>query len=245
MRLIVVLVCLLFGWSEARAISVSPLSIAMETTGRLSSSALRVTNTVDRPLVVELEVSRLVDGPDGGMDFVLDEDDMLFVFPPLAQLPPGASQVFRLQWLGDPAAVEEFFYVTARELPTPFEGTSEGDTVSAGLTIAIAMRVAAIVSPPGGRAELVADATELGEPEEAGNPTVRVTIENVGTRFARLGQHRLFLGDASGRQVEWGSDAWERDPRLARTLILADRRRTVTLPLPDATWQEPLQIEFR
>ncbi len=93
---------LLFGATNiTQAMTVQPVVVDLKPGGRTMSATVSVQNTFTTPLPVELTATTLkfdeagahVDGPDKG--------DLL-IFPPQALIPPGQTQSFRIQWVGDP-----------------------------------------------------------------------------------------------------------------------------------------------
>src|SRR3990172_1011136 len=84
----------------AAAISVQPALIDM-TTGGNQNRTISVINDGAKPLPVEIVISRMELNENGETAPEPSGDDFL-VFPPQALVPPGATQNFRIQWVGDP-----------------------------------------------------------------------------------------------------------------------------------------------
>jgi P pilus assembly chaperone PapD len=85
------------------AMTVQPVAVDLRMAGRESSAPIRVENNGPNPLPVEIRIVETDFGPDTvrASDRVTDD---VIAFPPQAIIPPGGTQVFRLQYVGDPAA---------------------------------------------------------------------------------------------------------------------------------------------
>ena len=88
----------------AQATTVSPVMIDLQSSGRGVVSNVSVTNTGAASLPIEITETALDAGPSGlkpAKDSSSVGDDLL-VTPPSALIPPGQTQTFRVQWIGDP-----------------------------------------------------------------------------------------------------------------------------------------------
>ena len=85
----------------ANAMAVTPIVLDIGTTGNTNHAQISVLNDGAKPLPVEIIVSRIELNESGEMDAKPAADEFL-IFPPQALVRPGATQVFRLQWVGDP-----------------------------------------------------------------------------------------------------------------------------------------------
>ncbi len=120
MRRLVGLIALVLGLvfvTAVIAMTVQPVVIDMKMSGRDMSAPLRVENNGPNPLPVEI---RIVD-----TEFTTDSvkaseriTDDIIAFPPQAIIPPGETQVFRVQYVGDPASDRSrHYYATVAQLP--------------------------------------------------------------------------------------------------------------------------------
>jgi len=87
--------------TSAQAMSVSPMSLRLNPNSSASDTVV-VRNTTSERIAIEVFVERRNFDQDGAQSLERTEDDIL-VFPPLANIAPGASQAFRVQFIGDPA----------------------------------------------------------------------------------------------------------------------------------------------
>ena len=90
----------------ADAMTVQPVVIDLQTSGRQMTQVVTVENTFANPLPVELRVEELTFDENGVHSSGTQSDDLL-VFPPQALIQPGQTQTFRIQYVGDPALRRE------------------------------------------------------------------------------------------------------------------------------------------
>src|SRR3569832_2458638 len=103
----------LFGPPPAvQAMTVQPVVVDLKPGGKDQSATISVLNTFTTPLPVELTVETLTFDESGAHPGAPDKTDLL-LFPPQALIPPGQTQSFRIQWVGDPElATSRHYYVT-------------------------------------------------------------------------------------------------------------------------------------
>jgi P pilus assembly protein, chaperone PapD len=186
--------------SAALAMSVSPILTDMATAGRDSRSTITVVNTGTTTLPVEIAVNRMDLGENGERNLTPDDEDFL-VFPPQAMIPSGASQVFRVQWAGDPDIDRSRSYAfLVNQIPVESDG---GGTV---LELVYSVVVYVNVSPLQGDSDL----TVLGVgqvSDDTGGRKLELVVENRGTRHDYLSRDRIMLKEAGG--------SWNREIRAS------------------------------
>lgn len=97
--------------------SVTPIHIEMKSAGRYARSQVKVTNTGKTALPVEIQMQKFTMSATGSLKRTKAEDNFL-VFPPTALIKPGASQVFRIQWVGEPLLKRsESYMMSVNQLP--------------------------------------------------------------------------------------------------------------------------------
>ena len=90
-----------------------------------ASDTVVVRNTTSERIAIEVFVERRNFDQDGAQSLERTEDDIL-VFPPLANIAPGASQAFRVQFIGDPpVGNDKGYFVTILRLPIDLEAAAE------------------------------------------------------------------------------------------------------------------------
>jgi P pilus assembly chaperone PapD len=127
------------------AMSVEPLLLEVSSLGKGATQSFKVTNNGTTALPVEVSVSSIDIGNDGELVYAPAENDFL-IYPPQANIPKGAAQIFRVQWIGDPDIDESRNYrLAVSQVPITLpEGTS-------GIQITMSFGVIVSVSPPSGQ----------------------------------------------------------------------------------------------
>jgi fimbrial chaperone protein len=180
----------------AWAMTVQPVVIDLQTSGRGMSQVVTVENTFANPLPIEITIQELEMTTDGVKPTGKDPGDLL-VFPPQALIEPGQTQTFRVQYVGDPAlAKSKHYYITVAQLPVKLpEGQS-------AIQILYNFQVLISVSPQGMKSSLAVQSAEIGR-NEAGKPVPIVTVTNASNAHGYLsgGHLRIIEKDASGKEV--------------------------------------------
>jgi P pilus assembly chaperone PapD len=180
----------------ADAMTVQPVVVELQTSGRGMSQTVSVENTFTNALPVELRVEDLGFAAEGLTGTGQDSGDLL-VFPPQALIQPGQTQVFRIQYVGEPAiARSKHFYVTVAQLPVQLpEGQS-------AIQILYNFRVLASVAPPNTQPALRVVSAEIAR-DAAGQaaPAVTITNDSVAHGYMSQGRLRIVQRDSTGREV--------------------------------------------
>jgi P pilus assembly chaperone PapD len=183
--------------AAASAMSVTPILIDLKPGGRMASGQIRVVNTTQGPLPVDLKVKAATVGPDGRVTTSEEGIDDLLIFPPQALIAPGATQVFRVQWVGDPElSRSKTFMVSVAQQPVALpEGTS-------GIQLLYDFQVVVNVAPMVGEPDLQVRGAELTT-DDQGARRATVTLANDSNVHGYLSgaNLRLELQDDQGRRV--------------------------------------------
>jgi P pilus assembly chaperone PapD len=180
----------------ALAITVQPVVIDLQTSGRQMSQVVTVENTFSTPLTVEMRVDQLSFDEAGAHSTGKDPGDLL-VFPPQAIIAPGDTQTFRVQWVGDPDLKQsKHYYVTVAQLPVQLPAGQSA------IQILYNFQVLVSVKPTGGKPDLKIVGEEVGH-DSKGNPVPVVMVENDSNTHGYLSQGRLHIveRDASGKEI--------------------------------------------
>ena len=179
------------------AMTVQPVVVDMSMTGRQMSAPVRVENNGPNPLPVEV---RLVE-TDFAVDAVGASDrlsDDIIAFPPQAIIPPGETQVFRLQYVGDPGADRsKHYYAEVAQLPVELpEGQSAIQILD---NFQVMVNVA---SPTAGDAALTIESAEIVQNAEGKNMAA-FTVRNSGRNYGYLSSGNLTIRhtDAAGNET--------------------------------------------
>ena len=214
----------------ASATTVSPVILDVATSGRGVAQNVSVTNTGAAPLPVELTVTALHATATGFVASKASTDDLL-VAPPTALIPPGQTQTFRVQWIGDPdMASSKHYYVSVNQLPVKLpEGQS-------AVQVVYNFQVLVSASSPTRKAQLAISAVAPAAPVE-GKPAASITVENKGAAHGYVSQHKLKITETNAA----GATVWSRtmtggefQQLVGYGLIASGQTRTMVVPLDGA-----------
>ena len=209
------------------AMTVQPVVINLQTSGRGMTQVITVENTFQNPLPVELTVQELKLTEDGVALTGVDPGDLL-VFPPQALIQPGQTQTFRVQYVGDPdLAASKHYYVTVAQLPVKLpEGKS-------AIQILYNFQVLISIAPAGGKPAISVQSASVGRNAD-GKPVPQLMVSNASPAHGYLsdGRLRIVQKDAAGNEVFRRTLS---GPEIQQTigfgLIGANQQRRVTVPI--------------
>jgi len=192
-RLAVAGFCALAGLAPAYAVNVQPLSLEMVSIGTSSRSSIQVVNDGAAPMPVEIVIKKLDIGEDGKTTSSPVSDEFL-VFPPQAVVPAGATQSFRVQWIGAPDLKKSQTYMlSVNQLPVKMK---PGES---GVQMVFDFGVIVSVAPAGAQSALKllsSEAATQGEKRGAA-----ITVENPGAMYSYFSDAKLILESGSWRKV--------------------------------------------
>lgn len=225
---------------NAAAMTVQPVVIDLQVSGRGMSQVITVENTFATPLPVELRVQELELTPDGLKPTGKDPGDLL-VFPPQALIQPGQTQTFRVQYVGDPAlAKSKHYYVTVAQLPVKLpQGQS-------AIQILYNFQVLISIAPPGAKPKLSVASAEIGK-NAAGKPVPIVTMRNDSIAHGYLsgGRLRIVEKDAGGKEVFRRTlSGAEIQQTIGFGLVGGNQTRRVPVPLDLPTADGTVTADF-
>ena len=211
----------------ARAMTVQPVVIDLQTSGRSMSQVVTVENTFANPLPVELTIQELELTADGVKQTGKDNGDLL-VFPPQALIAPGQTQTFRVQYVGDPDLKRSrHYYITVAQLPVKLpQGQS-------AIQILYNFQVLASVEPQGLKPAIAVTSATIGH-DAKGKPVPLLTVENPSGAHGYLanGHLRIVEKDASGKEVFRRTlSGAEIQQTMGFGLIGGNQTRKVTVPV--------------
>lgn len=209
------------GPAAPTSVDINPVRIDLTGPGR--PAELRLTNTGDSELAVQVDSFRWRQDIDGGDE--LSETDELLAVPPIFTIPPGGKQIVRIAFLGhaDPASEGSYRLLVTELAPA-------GDQPAGGSALAMRMRfsIPAFIAPASApaRAEVVLHEVIASE---AGTELV---LRNAGNAHARLAQLELR-----------GQSGWETLP-TASTIRYLLPGVLATIPVP-ANFGPPSAVRIR
>jgi P pilus assembly chaperone PapD len=183
----------LAGLNPADAANVQPLSLELVSIGANSRSSIQVVNDSAAPMPVEVVFKKLDIGEDGKTTESPAGDEFL-VFPPQAVVPAGATQSFRIQWVGAPDIKKSQTYMlSVNQLPVKMKAGESG------VQMVFDFGVVVSVAPAGAQSALKlvnAEAATQGKKHGAA-----ITVENPGVMYSYFSDAKLTLQSGSWRKV--------------------------------------------
>ena len=179
--------------------TVTPLSAELSASGLNSKTTLKVFNDSAAPIPVEVSSSKLTVAEDGTFTNVPVKGKFL-VFPPQATIPPGASQSFRVQWMGDQnLKASESYTLSVNQLPVDLGQKKNG--------VQIVFNFSVIVNVAGANAKPVISVlkADIAQTSSKGKEPV-ITLENSGNGHALLGDGSLILTSGSWSKTFAGDE---------------------------------------
>ncbi len=221
---------------HSSAMSVTPIQIEMATVGG-GRPQFTVNNDSKEPLPVEIQIQSLKIDENGGRKLDKAKDNFL-VFPPQALIAPGASQSFRLQWVGDPSIPQsESYMLSVNQIPVKLpQGKS-------AVQIVMSFGVVVNVAPPQGSPALALVGTGVTT-DKSGKRYPTITVENKSKIHALLPQSTIKLNSGSWSRQMAASEISE---KVGIGLVQPGARRKFTLPveLPAGVQQVQATIDFK
>lgn len=221
-----VLACSALAAAPGLATTVSPVVIDLQTSGRGVVANISVQNTGANSLPMEIKVQPLA-ATATGMNAAGEDKGDLLVVPPMAIIPAGQTQSFRVQWVGDPELAEsKHYYVTVAQLPVDLpEGQS-------AVQIVYNFQVLVSVSSPGRQPALAIRSATIGD--HAGQPAPVIAVANEGGAHGYLSQHRLRVVATDPKGAEIFSKTMsgaEFQQLVGYGLVASHQVRNITLPI--------------
>jgi fimbrial chaperone protein len=187
------LLALLFA-IPAKAMSVSPLVLDLGTSGGKNSGQVSVVNDGAKPLPVEIVVSRMELDEKGEMATKPAGDDFV-VLPQQALIPAGATQSFRLQWVGDPQIkASQSYLFSVNQVPVKMP---EGKN---GVQLVFNFGITVNVAPITGKAGIDIVKASIGK-DDKGKTRPELTVKNPGNIHAKLTDATIKLSSGSWSQT--------------------------------------------
>ena len=203
------------------AMSVTPIVLEMQDSGGRAKSVLRVSNDAATSIQVEIKVSRLSLDENGKSTTVPADRDFV-IFPPVAAIPPGGSQAFRLQWASNPHLDKSQDYIfSVNQLPVKFPNAQSG------MQLLVNFAVVASVDPVGVTATLDLVSAGVGR-DETGVARPQLTVQNNGKRHGSLADASITFASGKWTQTLTGPALRQ---MLGVALVQPGKRRKFTIPV--------------
>lgn len=223
------------------AMTVQPVAVDLMMAGRNTSAPVRVENNSPNPLPVEVRLVETDFTPDGVGASNRPTDDII-AFPPQAIIPPGGTQVFRLQYVGDPDGDRSrHFYAEVAQLPVELpEGQS---AIQILYNFQVMVNVASLVA---GDPQLSITSAEIAKNGE-GEPVVAFTASNASKNYGYLSSGALTIRQisAEGREISRKTlSANDIQQQIGFGLIGPEMTRKFVTPLKLDSAEGSLEVSF-
>lgn len=231
--------------NPAIALLVQPIVIRMESGGHKANAAITVVNDRNRPDTVELKLSKLVIPKQGPVKLTPDNGDNFLIFPPIATIKPGKTQVFRVRWIGAPVLPEaQSYMITTSEVPIEQKGT--------GVQIVYAIQSLITVSSPKLVSQIsVVSATRATRDIPASDTQPAHTEPGLDVTFANVGNDVAYISDYAMRMeipgTPWKLNVNSRDIRqyVGLGLIAPNAQRRLFVPVQNVPPTGDITFSFK
>lgn len=175
----------------AMSLLVRPILIDMKSSGSGTNSSFEVVNDRNRSIAVEIAVQNLIVPEKGNISLTPNDGANFQIFPPIASIPAGKKQVFRVKWIGTPdLAKSELYMFSTSELPVKREAD---DVTSVQVLYAINSVVA--VAPANIRPEISIANVERTTSKE-GKAGLEITFANSSAAHGYVASSEINLSIA-------------------------------------------------
>jgi fimbrial chaperone protein len=191
--LILAITAAILSVTAASAMSVSPVTLDLSATGK-NKDQISVVNDSSAPLPVEIIISSL-EMDENGKTTAKPAADEFLLFPPQALIPPGGTQSFRVQWVGDPQIQRSQSYIfSVNQVPVQMpKGQS-------GVQVVFNFATVVNVAPASGHAGLDLVSAGVGK-DDQGKLRPAVTVKNPGNIHAKLTDATIKLSGGAWSQT--------------------------------------------
>jgi fimbrial chaperone protein len=225
-----------FAFAPARAISVQPLALDMVALGGNSRATIQAVNDGAKPMPVEVAVKKLDLGPNGEMN-EKDAGDEFLVFPPQAVIPAGATQNFRIQWVGAPDIKKSQTYVVyVNQIPVKMKAGESGVQMVFNFGVLVS------VAPSGAQSAMKLVGAEAAT--EGKKRGAAITVENPSTMYSYFGDAKLTLESGSWRKVLGPGELRQ---LVGYSVVEPGKRRRILVPVdvPEGAGKISASLEYK
>lgn len=223
--------------APAHALSVTPITLEMSSAGKWARAVITLSNPSAEPTAVEPAFERVTLDENGKATREAVTGDNFLLLPLQALLPPGASQTFRLQWVGPPDIPQsESYFVTFNQLPV------QGLAKKTGLAVLAGFSVAVNVSPLLARPAITLVSTGVDRSEAKTRPAI--TVQNPTAAHALL-RHAAITIDADGATYQLDGETFAQTYGNGLLQPWSKRRFILPIDLPPGTRGITASIEYQ
>lgn len=213
--------------APAVAMVVQPMVIDLVPGTRQGAALVTVQNTFNHPLTVEVLVNE-ADMTETGLRSTNRAANEILTFPPQAFIPPGQTQTFRVQWVGDVVpTTSRHFFVTIAQLPVQFP---EGESA---IQLLYNFDIAVNVAVPHLDPQISVATSEVWTNPQDARVRPRITFRNASDTYGYVsdGRVRVTYTAPDGSVTERLFTQGEIRDALGLGLVAAHASRTLVLPM--------------
>ncbi len=178
---------LLFISQSSFAFNVNPRIVELSSVGKTSNGSLQVINDSKEPLPIEIVIYSAEVAEDGTASKTRTGDEFL-VFPPQSMIAAGATQNFKIKWVGAPDIKKSQHYIfSVNQIPVKPLATKDKK-----VEVVFNYSIIVNVRPEKGTSELNLIKTEIGK-DKKGILRPILTIKNSKNIHARLSDASIHL----------------------------------------------------
>ncbi len=215
------IVFMVAGPGPAFGLTVSPVQLELVSIGDKNRATVSVLNNSQQPLAIEAVVQRMMLDENGKSQTAKAGEEFLLM-PPMAMIPPGGTQNFRVQWLGDPMIeASQSFYIFFNQVPVKLPKDHKG------VQVVVAMGVIVNVAPAQGSPNLQVVGTGVVV-DRNGKRRPAMTVFNPTRVHALLPQTTVRLAGGSWTETLPSGLLSE---HLGSGLVQPGKRRKFILPV--------------
>ena len=241
--------CLLLAFSApAFAYSFSPSVASLSPSGKNSSRIYSLSNEADKPVAVEITISRFK-RDETGKAVGVEEDAMqnFMVYPARVVLMPKETRLVQVAWIGPGDIKEERgYHILAKQVPVPL-GEEKEDLLPGKARIEIDVlfnyRGIVYITPKKAKPKVVVESVAGWEGEAA---ELTVTCANRGTGLANMQGYCIRIAPLDkdgGVQAEKAVVVGHADHKVGTKFLPGDSLKIV-LPWPQALPKGPVKVEI-
>jgi fimbrial chaperone protein len=214
------------------AFGLKPLFTSLTPTGVGAEHVFRVTNTGNKPIAVQFNMTTREQQTDG-TELQQAADDAFMVYPPQAVIAPNKTQKVRVQWLGEQNPSKELAYRFVAE-QVPVNLSKEKST---GVQMVMTVVGSVYIEPKGMTAKL-----SINNLHRSGNK-LAFSVQNSGTKHAVLNNLKIDLSNQQQTMQLSGTQVAEAEGKN----ILAGSARNFSIAYPsgvtlDKNWSAQLSF---
>ncbi len=221
--------------TPALALNVQPLALDMVAVGSHAHEVIQVINDTASPMPVEVAVKKLDIAIDGKTIESAAGDEFL-IFPPQAVVPAGATQSFRVQWVGEPNIQKSQSYMfSVNQLPVKRKAGESG------VQIVFNFGVIVSVAPAGMQSGMKLVSAEPAK--EGGKRGAAITVENPSSMYSYFADAGIVLESGSWHKA---FKAGELREAIGYGVVLPGKKRRFFVPgeVPEGAAQVSATLNY-